>query len=56
MDPMYDLNSWGKQRHEEALRETQGRSLAKQRKGDRGTPFKQGRVGTTLSSVLSLLR
>ena len=56
MDPMYDLHYWGKQRREEAPREAQRRSLAKQRKGDRGTPFKQGRVGTTLSSVLSLFR
>jgi len=56
MDPMYDLNSWSKQHREEALREVQGRSLAKQGKGDRKTPFKQGGVGYALSSVLSLLK
>ena len=56
MDPMYDLNSWSKQRREEALREAQRRSLAKEVKGDRRTPFKQGGVGYALSSVLSLLR
>ena len=56
MDPMYDLNSWSKQRREEAPRETQRRSLAKQGKGDRGKPFKRGGVGSALSSVLSLLR
>ncbi len=27
MDPMYDLNSWSKQRREEALREARRRSL-----------------------------
>jgi hypothetical protein len=56
MDPMYDPNSWGKERREEALREAQRRSLAKQGKGDRGTSFKLGGVGSALSSVLSLLR
>jgi hypothetical protein len=56
MDPMYDLDSWSKQRREEALRETHRRSLAKQGKGDRRTPFKLGGVGSALSSVLSLLR
>ena len=39
MDPMYDLNSWSKQRREEALRETQRRSLAEQGKGDRSMPY-----------------
>jgi hypothetical protein len=56
MDPMYDLNSWTKQRREEEIREAQRRSLAKQGKGDRRTPFKLGVVGSALSSVLSLLR
>ena len=56
MDPMYDLNYWSKQRREEAMTEAQRRSLAKQGKGDRGTPFKRGGVGSALSSVLSLLR
>jgi hypothetical protein len=57
MDPIYDLNFWSKQRREEALREMQRRSLAKQGKGDRRTPFiKQGGVGSALSSALSLLR
>jgi hypothetical protein len=56
MDPMYDLNSWSKQRREEALREAQRRSLAKQGIGDRRTPFKLGGVGSALSSVLGLLR
>ena len=54
MDPMYDLNSWSKQRREEALREAQRRSLAKQGKGDRTTPLKLGGVGSALSNVLSL--
>jgi hypothetical protein len=54
MDPMYDLNSWSKQRREEALREAQRRSLAKQGKGDRTTPFKLGGVGSALSNILSL--
>jgi hypothetical protein len=54
MDPMYDLNSWSKQRREEALREAQRRSLAKQGKGDRTTPFQLGGVGSALSNVLSL--
>ena len=56
MDPMYDLNSWSKLRREEAIREAQRRSLAKQGKGDRGTPFKRGGVGSALSAVLGLLR
>jgi hypothetical protein len=56
MDPRYDLNSWSKQRREEAIREAQRRSLAKWGKGDRRTPFKVGGVGSALSSVLSLLR
>jgi hypothetical protein len=56
MDPMYDPNSWSKQRREEALREAQRRSLAKQETGDRRTPFKLGGVGSALSGVLSLLR
>jgi hypothetical protein len=37
MDPMYDLDTWSKQRREEAIREAQRRSLAKQEKGDRRT-------------------
>jgi len=53
---MYDLNSWIKQRREEEIREAQRRSLAKQGKGDRRTPFKLGVAGSALSSVLSLLR
>jgi len=53
---MYDPNSWSKQRREEALREAQRRSLAKQGIGDRRTPFKLGGVGSALSSVLGLLR
>jgi hypothetical protein len=56
MDPMYDLHYWSKQRREEALREAQRRSLAKRGRGDRGTPFKLGGVGSALSGVLSLLR
>jgi hypothetical protein len=56
MDPMYDLDSWSKQRREEALREAQRRSLAKQGKGDRNTHFGLGRVGSALSAVLGLLR
>jgi hypothetical protein len=56
MDPMYDLNSWSKQHREEALREAQRRSLAKQEKGDRNTHFEQGRVDSALSAVLGLLR
>jgi hypothetical protein len=56
MDAMYDLRSWSKQRREETLREAQRRSLAKQAKGDRGTRFELGRVGSALSGVLSLLR
>jgi hypothetical protein len=56
MNPMYDLHSWSKQRREEALRESQRRSLAKQAKGDRGTRFELGSVGAALSGVLSLLR
>jgi hypothetical protein len=56
MDPMYNLHSWSKQRREEAIRETQRRSLSKQGKGDRRTPFKLGALGSALSSVLSLLR
>ena len=56
MDPMYDLNSWGKWRREEAIREAQRRSLAKQGKGDRSTHFELGRVGSALSGVLGLFR
>jgi hypothetical protein len=56
MDPMYDLNSWIKQRREEEIREAQRHSLAKQGKGDRSTHFKLGRVGSALSGVLGLLR
>jgi len=33
---MYDLDSWSKERREEALMEAQRRSLAKQGKGDPG--------------------
>ena len=54
MDPMYDPHYRSKQRREEALREAQRRSLAKQGKGDRTTPLKLGGVGSALSSVLSL--
>ena len=56
MDPMYDIHYWIKQRREEEIREAQRRSLAKQGKGDRRTPFKLGGVGSALSGVLSLLR
>jgi hypothetical protein len=56
MDPMYDLISWSKPRREEALREAQRRSLAKQGKGNRSTHFQLGRVGSAFSSVLGLLR
>ena len=56
MDPMYDLNSWSKQCREEQIGEAQRRSLAKQGKADRRTPFKLGGVGSALSGVLSLLR
>ena len=56
MDPMYDLHYWGKQRREEALREAQRRSLAKQGKGDHKTPFKLSGVGSILSSVLGVFR
>jgi hypothetical protein len=56
MDPRYDLHYWSKQRRDEAIREAQKRSLAKQGKGDCRTPFKVGGVGSALSSVLSLLR
>jgi hypothetical protein len=54
MDPMYDIHYWIKQRREEEIREAQRRSLAKQGKGDRTTPFKLGGVGSALSNVLSL--
>jgi hypothetical protein len=53
---MYDLNSWSRQRREEALRETQRRTLSKQGKVDRKTPFKRGAVGSALSGVLGLFR
>ena len=56
MDPMYDLNSWIKQRREEAIREAQRRSLAKQGKGDHKTPFKLSGVGSALGGVLGLFR
>jgi hypothetical protein len=56
MDPMYDLHYWSKQRRKEALREAQRRSLAKQGKGERRTPFKPGGVGSALSGVLGLFR
>ena len=56
MDPMYDLISWSKPRREEEIREAQRRSLAKQGKGDRRTPFKLAGVGSALSGVPSLLR
>jgi hypothetical protein len=56
MEPLYDIHSWSKQQREETLREAQRRSLAKQGKADRRTPFKQGGVGYALRSVLSLLR
>jgi len=38
---MYDIHYWIKQRREEEIREAQRRSLAKQGKGDRRTPFKE---------------
>jgi len=53
---MYDLHYWGKQRREEALREAQRRSLAKQGKVDRKTRFKLAGVGSALSGVLGLFR
>jgi hypothetical protein len=53
---MYDFNSWIKQRREEEIRQAQMRSLVKQGKGDRRTPFKLGGVGSASSSALSLLR
>jgi hypothetical protein len=57
MDPMYDPHYWSKQRREEAIREAQRRSLAKQGKGDRRMLlFKPGRVGSALSGVLGLFR
>jgi hypothetical protein len=56
MDSLYDIHSWSKQHREEALREAQRRSLAKQGKGARRTPVKQDGVGYALSSVPSLLR
>ena len=56
MDPMYDIHYWIKQRREEEIREAQRRSLSKQGKADRRTPFKLGGVGSALSGVLSLLR
>ena len=56
MHPMYDVHSWIKQRREEEIREAQRRSLVKQGKGDRRTPFKLGVVGSALSGVLGLLR
>ena len=56
MDPMYDIYSWSKQRREEAIREAQRRSLAKQGKGDHKTPFKLSGVGSILSSVLGVFR
>jgi hypothetical protein len=56
MDPIYDLNSWSKQRREERIGEAQRRSLAKQGKGARKTPFKLGAVGSALSGVLGLFR
>jgi hypothetical protein len=56
MDPMYDLHYWGKQRREAAIREAQRRSLTKQGKGARSTPFKLGGVGSALSGVLGLFR
>jgi hypothetical protein len=56
MDLMYDLNSWSKQRREEAMREAQVGSLAKQAKGGCRTLFDLGRVSYALRGVLSLLR
>jgi hypothetical protein len=56
MDPLYDIYSWSKQHREEALREAQRRSLAKQGKGDRKAADKQDSAGYALSSVLSLFR
>lgn len=56
MMSMYDPHLWSKQRLEEALREAKMRSLAKQAKEDRGTPSELGRVGSSLSGILSLLR
>jgi hypothetical protein len=56
MDPRYDLNSWIKQRREEALRAAQMRSLAKRGKGDHKTPFKLSGVGSALSGVLGVFR
>ena len=59
MDPMYDLDSWSKERREEALREAQRRCPGQARgKGDavRPTPFELGHVGSALSGVLGLLR
>jgi hypothetical protein len=56
MDPMYDPHYWSKQRREEQIGEAQRRSLAKQGKGERKTPFKLGGVGSALSGVLGLFR
>jgi hypothetical protein len=56
MDGIHDLHSWSKQRRKEMLRDAQRRSLAKQAKEDRRTRVEQGRVGSALSGVLSLLR
>jgi hypothetical protein len=56
MDPIYDLNSWSKQRREEEIREAQMRSLAKQGNGDHKTPFKLSGVGSILSGVLGVFR
>jgi hypothetical protein len=56
MDPMYDFNSWSKQRREEQIGEAHRRALAKQGKGDRSTHIELSRVGSALSGVLGLFR
>jgi hypothetical protein len=56
MDPIYDPRYWSKQRREEQIGEAQRRSLAKQGKGERKTPFKLRGVGSALSGVLGLFR
>ena len=56
MDAMYNPHTWSKQRREETLREAQRRSLDKQAKGERGTRFELGGIGSVLSGVLSLLK
>jgi hypothetical protein len=55
MHSYYELDSWSKQRREEALREAQTRRLAKQARANRRPRSGGSSIKLTWGSVLSLL-